>query len=268
MANNRFLGSLGRWRRTVVLSVKSLLLHPMRSGLTVLGILIGVTSVVWLLAIGEGISQASQEQIAALGANNIIVRTLKPASDKFDGGGYGITRADFVKLTSTLPTLEAAVPIREMVCEFRVGRRALEGRLVGCTPEYQETGRLSIAAGRFLSDSDSLTERNHCVISSEVAATLFPLGNAVGELVQADHEFYTIVGVCKPRSASAGIGGSAGGRRLLEGRLHTAANHVAPFGRPDRPDSAGSVPSRLDSRCRRSPFASPNRKAYFQPRTS
>ncbi len=208
MASPSFIASFARWRRTVALSVKSLLLHPMRSGLTVLGILIGVLSVVWLLAIGEGISRASQEQIASLGAKNIIVRTIKPTGDDYDGAGYGVTRDDYVKLSSTLSTLESAVPIREMSCEFRVGRRALEGRLVGVTPEYREVARLTLSEGRFLSDGDGLTERNHCVISAEVADRLFPTGTPVGELVQVDHEFYEIVGVCEPRSASAGIGGS------------------------------------------------------------
>jgi putative ABC transport system permease protein len=208
MASPRFIASFARWRRTVALSVKSLLLHPMRSGLTVLGILIGVLSVVWLLAIGEGISQASQEQIASLGAKNIIVRTVKPTGDDYDGAGYGVTRDDYVKLQTTLSTLESAVPIREMSCEFRVERRALEGRLVGVTPEYQETARLNLREGRFLVDGDGISERNHCVISGEVADTLYPTGDAIGELIQVDHEFYEVVGVCKPRSASAGIGGS------------------------------------------------------------
>ena len=61
------------WIRTWQLGVKSLMLHPLRSLLTVLGIFIGVASVIWLLAIGEGISQKAQEQIAELGADNIIV---------------------------------------------------------------------------------------------------------------------------------------------------------------------------------------------------
>ena len=60
--------------RTWVLGAKSLLLHPMRSALTVLGIFIGVASVIWLVAIGEGISQQAQKQIEGLGADNIIVR--------------------------------------------------------------------------------------------------------------------------------------------------------------------------------------------------
>ncbi|GHT38833.1 hypothetical protein FACS189427_13100 [Planctomycetales bacterium] len=82
------------WFRTWQLGVKGLLLHPMRSLLTVLGIFIGVASVIWLMAIGEGISIKAQEQIESLGANNIIVRTVKPASpDMVTQGRYPIASA-------------------------------------------------------------------------------------------------------------------------------------------------------------------------------
>ncbi len=206
--NDRILMRYKRWIRTISLSIKSLLLHPMRSGLTVLGIMIGITSVVWLLAIGEGISIASQEQIAALGAENIIVRTIKPASDQFGGGTYGIRRDDYLLLSSTLPTLELAVPIRELTSEFRKGIRTIEGRLVGCTPEYLTIARLSIDQGRFLTDIDGEQGLNHCVLSAEVAKKLFPIESPLGQLVQIDNEFYSVVGVTNPRAASAGIGGS------------------------------------------------------------
>ena len=71
-------------------------LHPLRSALTVLGIFIGVASVIWLLAIGEGISRAAEEQIAGLGARNIIVRTIKPSADEVQDAGYGLTRDDYI----------------------------------------------------------------------------------------------------------------------------------------------------------------------------
>ncbi len=71
------------WLRTWKLGVKSLMVHPLRSSLTVLGIFIGVASVIWLLAIGEGISLKAQEQIASLGARNIIIRTKKPPNEAF-----------------------------------------------------------------------------------------------------------------------------------------------------------------------------------------
>ena len=115
----RKAASVTRWWRTLKLSVKSLLLHPLRSALTVLGIFIGVAGVIWLLSIGEGIGRAAEEQIAGLGARNIIVRTIKPSADEVQDGGYGLTRDDYQRLLSTIGTIEKAVPIREVTREFR-----------------------------------------------------------------------------------------------------------------------------------------------------
>ena len=85
--------------RTWLLGIKSLLLHPMRSLLTVLGIFIGVASVIWLLAIGEGISSEAQRQIEGLGADNIIVRSIKPPSERRPATAAprptGLTRDDY-----------------------------------------------------------------------------------------------------------------------------------------------------------------------------
>ena len=85
---------------------KSLTLHPMRSMLTVLGIFIGIASVIWLLAIGEGISQKVQRQIEELGTNNIILRSIKPITENVTESSsmaiYGVTRDDFSALTNTL----------------------------------------------------------------------------------------------------------------------------------------------------------------------
>ena len=79
------------------LGIKNLVLHPMRSMLTVLGIFIGVASVVWLLAIGEGISREAQRQIEELGAKNIILRSIMPPEDSPTESDfyvrYGIRRA-------------------------------------------------------------------------------------------------------------------------------------------------------------------------------
>ena len=82
---------LSVWLRTLQLSVKSLLMHPLRSSLTVLGIFIGVSSVIWLLALGEGISQAAQEQISSLGANILQIRP----GQGFGRGGGGAQSPDF-----------------------------------------------------------------------------------------------------------------------------------------------------------------------------
>lgn len=199
---------MANWIRTIKLSVKGVLLHPLRSALTILGIFIGVASVIWLLAIGEGIGRAAQEQIASLGARNILVRTVKPPSDEVGDSAYGLTRDDYVRLVATIPTIDRALPIRVLVREFRHRTRAFEGRLIGCTPDYSEVTHLKLDQGRFLTDADIDHEANSCVLAAETSNRLFPSGNALGQQVMVDAEFYIVVGVMQSRAPSAGIGGS------------------------------------------------------------
>ena len=73
---------LFRLKRIMKLGIKSLWMHRLRSTLTALGIIFGVSSVIAMLAIGEGLSQDAQEKIAQLGSQNIIIKTVKPPEDQ------------------------------------------------------------------------------------------------------------------------------------------------------------------------------------------
>jgi putative ABC transport system permease protein len=199
--------------RAGLLAARSLWLHPLRSSLTILGILVGVASVVWLLAIGQGISNAAQRQIESLGADNIIVRSIKPRRDTIQTQArgvvkYGLTRRDFERLQATIPTIERVLPVRELKREFRRGDRLVDGRLVGCTPEYAEINQIKIDRGRFLSDADLQSKRNVCVLSAETAQRLFPIEDPLDRSVRIENLYYLVVGIAGPRAASAGIGGS------------------------------------------------------------
>jgi putative ABC transport system permease protein len=198
--------------RTLISSLRSLFLHPLRSFLTMLGVAIGVASVVWLLAIGEGIGQAVQKQIEGLGAENIIVRSIKPAAEATAGKRgiipYGITRADVDRISSTVTTIKRAVPLREVRREFRVEDRMVDGRLVGCTTEYADLMRLEVDRGRFLTKTDQDLRHNVCVLAAETADKLFLFEDPIGRAVKVDRDYYQVVGILKPREPSAGIGGS------------------------------------------------------------
>lgn len=200
------------WLQTWSLGVKNLLLHPLRSLLTVVGIFIGVASVIWLLAIGNGISAAVQKQIEGLGAENIIVRSIKPPSEnaKWRDGivPYGLTRDDFTRLKETIPTVKDALPVREMRRQFRYLDRLVDGRLVGCTPEYAPTTRLEVEQGRFLSDADYEDHANVCVIAAGTAQRLFPFEDPLGQSIKVEKDYYVVIGVTRERAPSAGIGGS------------------------------------------------------------
>ncbi len=196
--------------RTWQLGAKSLLLHPLRSLLTVLGIFIGTASVIWLLAIGEGISRKAQEQIAGLGADNIIVRTVKPPAEKLSTTDffleYGIKREDCRRLKDTIPTIDNMLQIRELRRVARFGPREIDIRLVGCEPLYARLNRLNPARGRFLSELDA--EENVCVLASGTAARLFPIEEPVGKTIRVESDVYRVVGVTRLRTPTAGIGGS------------------------------------------------------------
>lgn len=204
--------------RTWKLGIKSLLLHPMRSALTVLGILIGVASVIWLLAIGEGISQEAQRQIEDLGAENIIVRSIQPPDES--GGNFrqitafGVSRAESQMIASTIPTVKQVVNIRELPTKFAYtgnpNVKPIDGRLVGCGPEYQEVTRLDVARGHFLTFRECDAKASVCVIAARLAEKLFPSEDPLNKQIffPEKKEYYKIVGVLKHRNASAAIGGS------------------------------------------------------------
>ncbi|MDA7951288.1 MAG: ABC transporter permease [Pirellulaceae bacterium] len=207
------------WLRTWKLGVKSLLLHPMRSLLTILGILIGVSSVIWLLAIGEGISAKAQEQIEQLGANNVIVRSVRPIGEvSIAGRGsaeYGLMREDFRRLEDILgDSLEKIIPIREKKRAIEYKGVRTEGRLVGCTDDYATLMKLNVRSGRFLNALDNENRSQHCILASELANELFPTSEPLGKNIYLpDHEeYYKIIGVLQPRAATAAVGGSIAGQ--------------------------------------------------------
>lgn len=187
-----------------------------------LGIMIGITAVIWLVAGGEGVSFQAQKQLADLGATNIIIRSVKPAAGGSSGGGgiqfleYGLLREDLKRLKSTLGSerVDQIVPMRYFNCEFRFEGRSIEGRLVGCTKEYLELNRLTVDRGRFISDTDNsnFPPGNFCVLGDGIASALFPLENPLDhsvEILSANkYEFYRIIGTTLSRDPTAAIGGS------------------------------------------------------------
>ncbi len=209
--------------RTWILGLKSLLVHPLRSLLTVLGIFIGVASVIWLVAIGEGISQEAQRQIEGLGADNIIIRSITPTAEATSGYSgpvpYGLKREEYTNLVKTIPTLRSALPIREIRRQISYGRRdPVDGRVVGCTPEYAQVTRLEVDRGRFLSDADVRDRHNYCVLAGRLAERLFPFEDPIGSrvYVQEDRSYFEVVGILKHRNPTAAIGGSLAAQDFSE----------------------------------------------------
>ena len=142
--------------QTVQLGLRSLLLQKLRTGLAALGIFIGTTTVIWLVAMGEGVSYQARQQIKNLGATNIIVRSIKPNKNTKSNEGapgddrvttYGLLRADYQRIVSNIPTVTRAVPMREVRFELRVKNRSSDTKLVGCSAGYLPLNQLTMARG-------------------------------------------------------------------------------------------------------------------------
>ncbi|MDB4508083.1 ABC transporter permease, partial [Akkermansiaceae bacterium] len=123
---------------TVQLGIKSLLLHKLRSGLTMLGIIFGVCSVIAMLAIGEGASYEAQERIKRLGSENIIINSIKPPEDNQQNSSgrsfsveYGITHKDVSRIQDTIPGVERVVPMRIIRENIRFDQSQESGQVIG-----------------------------------------------------------------------------------------------------------------------------------------
>ncbi len=206
---------MGRIWRSLKLGLKSLMLHKLRSGLTILGIVFGVSAVIVMMAVSEGKSRDAQERIEMLGATNIIYRSVKPSDEAQATAGrparvlnYGLKYDDFDRIVATVPHIQKVLPLRVIRKEIRRFERFLDGRVVGTTCDYAEFSRLEVERGRFLTEADDVQYQNYAVLASETAKILFPYEEPLGQSVKLGGDYYTVIGVTRPRAASAGIGGS------------------------------------------------------------
>jgi len=201
--------------QTIQLGLKSLMLQKMRAGLAALGIFIGTTTVIWLVAMGEGVSYRAQQQILELGAKNVIVRTKEPNAGKDADANqrvktYGLLRKDYERITENIPNINRGIPMRELRFELRLGNRTADAKLVGCDQYYRELNQLQMARGRWLAPRDD--GHKVVVLAEDTAKRLFPFENPIGRVIWVGSEFYTVIGQTKPRTASAAIGGSLDSR--------------------------------------------------------
>jgi putative ABC transport system permease protein len=204
----------GTWtkaRSDFILALRSLWLHKLRAALSVLGIIIGTSAVIALMAFGKGSMEAALEDIRRQGTNNVIVKSIKPSDDSTNQRrswvvNYGLTWDDYDRF-KLIETVVGRVPMRIFPYEVRYLDRAIpNARLVATTEDYQRINNFEMAAGRFLIDGeDQLDEgddkrfRNVIVLGSRIAETLFPFEEAIGKSVVLNKEQWLVVGVIKDR---------------------------------------------------------------------
>ncbi|MBK8974500.1 MAG: ABC transporter permease [Planctomycetes bacterium] len=197
--------------RIVRLGIKSLLLHKLRSFLTMLGLLFGVAAVIGMLAIGEGASFEALQRIKALGSTNIIIRSQKPpqtqestSADVFNAVSYGLTYRDADRIASVVREAELVVQVREKPAEMRQGPYWVSSIVLGTEPEFLRVSNMRMREGRWLTPTDLVRQKNVAVLGATLAETLFPLDDPLDQTVRVDADRYRVVGVLDELGRASG----------------------------------------------------------------
>jgi putative ABC transport system permease protein len=197
--------------RNIQLGVKTLLLHKLRSLLTMLGVVFGVGSVVAMLAVGEGASKEALSQIRRLGSTNIIVSSVKSTEEEssnvrspFSVTMYGLRYEDERQARDAFAEIERIVPAKVVRKEGRLGERTLDLRIIGTTADWFELVRRRLVAGRTLTRRDNDEHHDAVVLTEYGARRLLATERTIGQRLRIGGAYYEVVGIVQSESGSGG----------------------------------------------------------------
>lgn len=183
--------------------------HRLRTGLSLVGVAIGVTSVVLLTSLGEGARLYVTGEFASLGANLLIVRPGKTETTGFapplGGAPHDFTLDDVEAIRRRVPGIRHAAPLAFGTAIARVGDLTRDVNVAGTTAEWKEVRRIPMRVGQFLPGGASDRDRAICVIGAAVQRELFRGRNPLGEVLRVGDERFRVIGVVAPRGTSLGL---------------------------------------------------------------
>lgn len=192
-----------RIARNITLGIENLLLHKLRSFLTMLGVVFGVGSVVAMLSVGEGASQEALANIRKLGSNNIIISSMKSTEDEATSTQhshmsiYGLTFEDYRRIAQSFSNVRATAPAKLLRKDSRLGERSMELRVVGATPEWFHLVPRDLVAGRVIVSTDQITRSPVAVLTEFGARKLLATEGSVGQTLRIGGDEFEVIGIIK-----------------------------------------------------------------------
>ena len=188
------------------MAIKTLGANKLRSGLTMLGIIIGNASVIAMVAAGQAAQGFVTRQFESLGTNVLFVTP----GDAQRGPTAGVSRADTLTLADAEAIAAEVLAVSKVSPEknqrLRVTHGAAEtqANVIGTTPDYLPVRQITLAPGRFLSPVDVQSNLPVAVLGSETAQTLFGDQDPINQGIRVDNVRFMVVGVITPRGSSFG----------------------------------------------------------------
>lgn len=186
------------------IALRAIASNKLRSLLTMLGIIIGVASVITMLAIGQGSKASIRTQIAEMGSNMIMIQ---PGQDKGPGGArqdasdmQTLKLTDYETLREQAKYLSAISPSVNASGQFINGNNNTPSTLYGISPDYLTIRQLKIEDGEMFTENDVKTNAKVCVVGKTVVDNLFPNGESpVGKVIRFNTIPLRIVGVLESK---------------------------------------------------------------------
>lgn len=182
--------------------------HRLRTAMSLLGVAIGVASVILLTSLGEGARLYVTGEFTALGSNLLILIPGKTettgAAPVFGGAVNDLTLDDVEALRRRVARARRVAPLVVGTTTVRFGERSRDVVVAGTTPELLEIRSIKLGAGRYLPSGDEGRGARVAVLGAKMATELFPGANPLGEIVRIGDQRFRVIGVMLPRGVSLG----------------------------------------------------------------
>ncbi|MFP5237632.1 MAG: ABC transporter permease [Acidobacteriota bacterium] len=203
-----------QWGRDADLGIKNLLLHGLRSLLTMLGMIFGVAAVVAMLSIGAGARQKVMAFIEQMGVRNLIVDAKETmewqAHQKVRKISPGLTLQDYRVINDDLEGIVASTPRKKMTPTKMIPKPQQDMPVIfGVNPAYRQIAGLKLVSGRFFGQKDEDAAAPVCVLGAAAKWSLFGASNATGEFVKVNEQWFRVIGVVSPQLSADSAGGAA-----------------------------------------------------------
>jgi putative ABC transport system permease protein len=197
------------WLETLRTAADAVRSHRLRSMLTMLGIVIGISSLVLTVGLGLGAQQQVRKQIDALGSNLLIVSPGSSTNGSGVRGGFGsastLTLADAEAIAdpAVAPDVARVAPASSTTTSLTAGTTNWTSKVVGSTPSWKDVRSRTLGSGRFFTAAEANAGANVVVLGSDTASELFSIGNPVGQTVTVNGTALTVIGVLDPSGATS-----------------------------------------------------------------
>ncbi len=176
----------------------SLLMHKVRSFLSILGVICGVMAVMSMISIGEGAKQKVLEDIESLGLRNVYINrvelTTKKREEASSKRSYGVSWFDVQRLRNDNSYIKQVAAVREIKETFHSSKSTVTPKLVQCSPQYLQILGVKLAEGRYLLPADQKNNNLVCVMGIDLANKIGKSGQ-VGKTLRVGNSLYRVVGI-------------------------------------------------------------------------